>query len=273
MGTLIPLLLSAVAAITAYPQKIREFLPLGDPRVPAALSQPAGWAIPQARAEKLRGRPIHKVTCAVKGQDDSLWLCSSQGLLHRWRDGSWEYLAGKRYLHDDNVLNVLPGAGQVWVRTVTGVSRIEYRPMTLEEKAAWYERRIPERFDRYGFVAGREIERQYPNDNDGLWTAMYIGAEAFRFGATRAPEARARARHSMEAVMRLESITGIPGFPARSYIRRGDYRHSDGAWHLTANSQFEWKGDTSSDEVVGQYFAYAVYYDLVAEESDRKSVV
>jgi len=270
MNPLIPLLMLAAAATS--PQKTREFLPLGDPRIPAELSQSAGWAITQARAENLRGRPIAKVTCAVKGQDESLWLCSAQGLLHRRRDGSWEYLAGKRYLLDDNVLNVLPGVGQVWVRTQSGVSRIDYRPMTLEEKAAWIERRIPERFDRYGFVASREIDRQYPTDNDGLWTAMYIGAEAFRFGATRSPEARARARRSMEAVMRLESITGIPGFPARAYIRRGDYRHKDGAWHFTADGQFEWKGDTSSDEVVGHYFAYAVYYDLVAEESEKPAI-
>lgn len=270
MTSLIPLLM--LAAATTYPQKVREFFPVGDPRIPAALSQPAAWAIPQARAEKLRGLPIRAVTCAVKGPDESLWLCSAQGLMHRLRDGTWEYLAGKRYLPDDNVLSVVPGDGHVWVRTQSGVSRIEYRPMTLEEKAAWYERRIPERFDRLGFVAGREIERQYPNDNDGLWTAMYIGAQAFRFAATQSPEARVRARRSMEAVMRLESITGIPGFPARSYMRRGDYRHKDGAWHTTPDGQFEWKGDTSSDEVVGHYFAYSVYYDLVAEESEKPAI-
>lgn len=270
MNPLIPLLM--LAAATSYPQKIREFLRPGDSRIPAALTQPAGWAIPQARAEKLRGLPIAKVTCAVESPDKSLWLCSEQGLLHRLRDGTWEYLAGKRYLPDDQVQNVLPDGSQVWVRTATGVSRIEYRPMTLEEKATWIDRRIPERFDRLGFVASREIERQYPTDNDGLWTAMYIGAQAFRFAATQAPEARARARRAMEAVMRLESITGIPGFPARSYIRRGDYRHKDGAWHPTADGQFEWKGDTSSDEVVGHYFAHSVYYDLVAEESEKPAL-
>ncbi len=152
--------------------------------------------------------------------------------------------------------------------------------VNLLEKAAFFEERIEKRHDRYGFVASSELtipgdltsNRLHPSDNDGLWTAIYVGAEAFRFAVTHDPAARARARRSMEAIMRLESITGISGFPARAYIRKGDFRHSDGAWHFTADGEYEWKGDTSSDELVGHFYAYSVYYDLVAEESEKPAL-
>ncbi len=35
---------------------------------------------------------------------------------------------------------------------------------------------------------------------------------------------------------------------------------------------WEWKGNTSSDELDGHYFASALYYDLVAEEADKTRV-
>jgi hypothetical protein len=107
-------------------------------------------------------------------------------------------------------------------------------------------------------------------DNDGLWTAMYVAAESFRFAVTKAPDASANARAGMQALMRLEAITGIPGFPARSLIKKGvDEQPSDGEWHDTKDGVWRWKGDTSSDEIVGHYFVYAIYHDLVADDTEK----
>ena len=80
---------------------------------------------------------------------------------------------------------------------------------------------------REGMVSAHELEgagqdRDRPpastNDNDGLWTCMYIGAEAFRYGVTGDPEAKKNARRSLEAMMFLERVSGIPGFAARSIV-------------------------------------------------------
>ena len=35
-------------------------------------------------------------------------------------------------------------------------------------------------------------------------------------------------------------------------------------WHDTADGLFEWKGDTSSDELCSQYYAVMCFLDLVA---------
>jgi hypothetical protein len=77
----------------------------------------------------------------------------------------------------------------------------------------------------------------------------------------------------MEAIARLEAITGIPGFPARSFIKVGeDQQPADGEWHDTPDRHWRWKGDTSSDEIVGHYFVYPLYLDLVAAEDEKPAL-
>ena len=60
------------------------------------------------------------------------------------------------------------------------------------------------------------------SDNDGLWTAMYIGAQAFRYVATRDEAARNVGSKSLEALLDLTRLSGYPGFPARAIINRGE---------------------------------------------------
>jgi hypothetical protein len=99
---------------------------------------------------------------------------------------------------------------------------------------------------------------------------MYVAAECFRYKVTGAGDARANARQGMNALIRLEAITGISGFPARSFIKVGeDVQPKDGEWHDTPDRLWRWKGDTSSDEIVGHYFVYPIYYDLVADEAEK----
>jgi hypothetical protein len=44
-------------------------------------------------------------------------------------------------------------------------------------------------------------------------------------------------------------------------------------WPKSADGKWYWKSDTSSDELDGHYFFYAVYYDLVAETAQEKEEV
>jgi len=46
----------------------------------------------------------------------------------------------------------------------------------------------------------------------------------------------------------------------------------DGVWHnSTVYPGWQWKGDTSSDEVTGHLFVYPLFYDLVAETPQEKA--
>lgn len=249
------LTLACAAALSAQSlQKFRTFYPQDAAAVPAGL----------------RASTAKKATAS----DGAIWTVAARGL---YRNGT-EYFAGKRYLPDDEVLALLPDAARgMWVRTRTGVSHIELRPLTLEQKAAHFEERVRLRHDRYGMVADSRLAKagdlstnqMESSDNDGLWTAMYGAAECFRYAATKDAEALRLARRAIDAVLFLEDVTGVPGLPARSYVKKGDPRPTDGVWHWTADRQIQWKGDTSSDELVGHFFLLSVAYDTIDDAALR----
>ena len=232
--------------------------------------------------------PWNEVTVIAGEVPRIFWIGTTRGVVRCDRTGSAtgvEYFAGMRWLPDDRVSGIgieqtSPGP-VVWVETPRGFSRISYEPMTLSEKAGRFEERVRARHVRHGFTATSRLavpgdlssNQPVSSDNDGLWTAMYLAAECFRFRVTGEVEARGRAREGIQALMRLESITGISGFPARSFIEVGkEEQPADGEWHLTADGRWKWKGDTSSDEIVGHYFAYLVYFDLVADDSEKREI-
>jgi hypothetical protein len=295
----------AVVKLRATPQKFRAFYAIEDVRIPTGvrnqLTKPARiarrgnvrWTIetdalvrntvPQARLTFNDGLPVGALRAIAITTDGAVWAGGDDGLVryvhgsHAW--DTWQYFGGKRYLPSDAVTSLAAGeAGSVWVQTSAGISHIEFRRLTLADKAAYFERRIAARHRRHYLVADSEFSEpgdpaashQYPSDNDGLWTAIYVASQAFRYSVTEDPRALDSARKSVEAMFRLESITGRAGFPARSFRQRNEPRREDGIWHFTPDGEWEWKADTSSDEVVGHFFAYSVVYELAADEELRR---
>ncbi len=261
-----PLLAWEPVKLKPYPQKFRTFFEPDDPAVPSAL-RTNGAALPTG-----------SITSVARAADSAIWLGTTQGLLRldfaAPETDARQYFAGRRYLPDDCVSNLAADDRRgVWVRTRTGVSHIEMRPMTLAQKAAYFEERIRLRHDRYGMVADcrlrspGELSNSQPldNDNDGLWTSIYAAAECFRYRVTKSPEALANARKSINALLFLEEVAGRRGFPARSFVRKGDPMPQGGEWHWTADGRFYWKGDTSSDEIVGHFFALSIGWDLLPD--------
>lgn len=251
----------------------------------------ARHALPQARLSFGDGLPVGRLRAIAIATDGAVWAGGDEGLV-RYVDSSdswdrWQYFGGKRYLPSDEVTSLAAGeAGSIWVQTSAGTSHIEFRRLTLADKAAYFERRIAERHKRHDLVADSEFSEpgspvtshQYPNDNDGLWTAIYVAAQAFRYRVTKDSQKDSRgdsqaldsAHKSVEAMLRLEAITGRAGFPARSFRQKNEPRHEDGIWHFTSDGEREWKADTSSDEIVGHFFAYSVVYDLAADADLKK---
>ncbi len=215
----------------------------------------------------------------VAGTPKVTWAGTTHGAIRFSPDSNGiEYFGGRRWLPDDRITGIAIDGDVTWIETPRGFSRIEYVPMTLEEKSSAFVDRVQARHTRWGLTATSRVRvpgdlstnETVSTDNDGLWTAMYVAAECFRYAVTKAADARENARRGMQAIVRLESITGIPGFPARSFIKTGaEVQPADGEWHDTADKAWRWKGDTSSDEIVGHYFVYPIYYDLVAGEAEK----
>lgn len=223
---------------------------------------------------------------SIFARDGIFWVGTEMGAA-RWDGQEWQYLEGAEYLLNDRVIDVAITPDQTaWLATPNGVSRIEYRLMTLGEKAAHYEKITRERHLRYGLVSDSRLgkpgdlstNQPFPSDNDGLWTAMYIAAECYRYAATKDPEARKFAQESLKAMMFLETVTEIPGLMARSFVKPGEPVDTFRGDHplqwdnYAKDGKWQWKSDTSSDEVVGHYYAYTIYYDLCADEAEKAAI-
>ena len=270
----------------SYPQKIRTFHTAaefaretaGRVRIHRGIDPAQEAAVHQA----FTALPHSDITVITAAPASEIWIGARQGLVRLHRDlRSREYFAGKRWLPDDHVTGIGFDGQATWVETPAGYARISYVPMTLVEKSRAFVARVQARHVRWGLTSDSRLQvpgdlasnQTVSSDNDGLWTAIYVAAESFRYKVTGDADARVNARQGMNALMRLESITGIPGFPARSFIKVGtDLQPSDGEWHDTPDRQWRWKGDTSSDEIVGHYFAYPIYYDLVAAEEEKPAL-
>jgi hypothetical protein len=226
--------------------------------------------------------PIESPSC-VTVAGDTVWFGSEQGVM-RWHAGRFNYFAGPRWLPDDRVIALGARGDEAWVATRGGLSHIFQRPMTLQQKSDYYQQLTESRPRRFGYVTVMSLKtpgrldqaEQEISDNDGLWTAMYVASQCFRYAVTHDENARAQARRSMQALLRLESITGIPGFPARAISNIHDPAHerrSGGQWHPSpVEKDWMWKGDTSSDEIVGHYLAFYLYSTLVANEREKAQV-
>lgn len=243
-----------------------------------SLMDARGWG------EKITGQnglPYDDLTCVTVGPDGSRWFGSAIGA-NRLKGGHWRYYLGRRWLAGDKVQAiVVEKDGTAWIGTDAGLSRIYTRKMTLEKKCAVYEEIIAARHNRRGYVSGCNLQKPgdlssymfEATDNDGLWTSIYVGAECFRHAVTRSAEAKRLARQSVYAMMDLVNKSTVKGFPARAHVYNGErVTKSGGEWHPDIDNKGEWKGDTSSDELDGHYFAYSVYYDLVATEKEKEDL-
>jgi hypothetical protein len=266
-----------------YRQKTRTF------HTAEEFARTGGGTVPiQRRADPrqeaaLRQLPIHLPDAqftVINAESASVtWIGTRQGAIRLQRDHQTvEYFTGQRWLPDDHVTGIGFDGNATWIETPKGFARIEYTPMTLTAKSRAFVQRVQARHNRWGLTASSQLRvpgdvstnQMVSSDNDGLWTAMYVAAECFRYTVTGETEARENARRGMQAIMRLEAITGIPGFPARSFIKVGeDIQPREGEWHDTPDKAWRWKGDTSSDEIVGNYFVYPIYYDLVADDAEK----
>jgi hypothetical protein len=264
-----------------------------------------GWRLYQGKD----GLPWNDFTGVFGGPGDTVWFGTRLGAI-RFDGQEWHYRQGPRWLpHDDVQQIVVDPRGNAWLATAGGVGHIEFKSMTLAEKAARYEDEIARYIKRtpYGYVAEAALRipgdkttaQAGDSDNDGLWTAMYGAGECFAYAVLRDPLAAQRANQAFEALRFLQKVTqgGSPeppkGFVART-IRPADWPDPNAGrlahdreaqkrdrlwkvyeprWPKSADGRWYWKSDTSSDELDGHFFFYPVYFDFCAGTEAEKERV
>jgi len=208
----------------------------------------------------------------IKEIGGKLWFGSVNGAFMQEPGGKYKYYASKRWVPSNKILDLSAGSrGSVLILTDKGLSELHFTKLTLEEKAMFYEQQVRLRHIRLGFnstISGMEngdltTGSLEDSDNDGLWTSMYLGAEVFRYAATKSPEALENCRESLDAMERLYTINPLKGFPSRSFERNGYAVSDKQAWKIAKDTEWVWKSTTSSDEAIGHMFVFGAIAELI----------
>jgi hypothetical protein len=194
--------------------------------------------------------PFADLRVGIRTGDGGVWSGSQRGLMYLAPGAErWQIFHSRRWLPDDNVQDLaVTDRGEVLVKTPAGVVKLARREMTLAKKMADIDDTLIKHHIQYGLVGGISLNEagrldaghsQHSSDNDGLWTSLYVASESFRYGVTGDEAAKKNARRSLEALMFLERVSGIPGFAARSIApidqepnryRAEWHRSADGRW-------------------------------------------
>ncbi len=252
------------------------------------------------------GMPYRIARSVFSDAQDRIWCATPIGVV-RYDHGKWSLRHSRRWLLSDDVRDVAVDAtGTAWVATAGGVDAIKSRPMTLAQKAQYYLENLRKRHLREPGLVGPavlvtpgDLSKSFieDDDNDGEHTGMYLAMESMRYAVTHDPAARANAKVAFHALLALQRATGTSHFIARSIMpvdglaprhevdrtftpreiaeaRRTDPRAKsiEKRWLPTADGKWLWKRDASSDEVDGHMFGYGSYFDLAADDEEKKLV-
>lgn len=249
-------------------------------------------------------------------------LCEAGACVDPWRWGSpvWstcegeargtkETLAEKAVRYDEIAtrLHLHPDLGWIMTVTLPGAPR----PCATGESPPCVEPTVPAVSEADATWA--DVETWHSGENDGLWNALYLASQAFRWAATRSPEALDAVRRLLEGQQDRMRITGVPGIYTRQYIPPGvpgiacptddaayvpDVEKNDnqwvqvredgcvwtvaratGAWTRSDHCGLDdyagwcWLENVSKDEYSGHLFALGAVYRLVDDEGVRAIAV
>lgn len=253
------------------------------------------------------GIPSVHVNCVEQSPEGNMWVGTNTGIVRYNAKGQHSLLFSRRWLLNDKVNAIhFDVEGNVWIATMQGVSAIKKRNMTLAQKQDFFYDVTMKRHVREPWIVGQcklkdpdDISTWAPDDddNDGEYGGNYLAMESFRYAVTKDKDAKEKAKKSFEFLKMLREITGLDGFFARTIvpITWGDNVHDANEvftdkqlaeelvkeprfkpvgtrWHKSKDGKWLWKGDTSSDEWCGHMMGYFFYYQLVADDAEKKVI-
>lgn len=204
------------------------------------------YPLPQRKSE---------YTCFAEGRGGVMWYGSNSGIT-RYNPNAdclediMMYFSADRDLLDNNIYALLADGDGVWALTEQGVTHIEMKLISGEEKAKILTEETRKYVSRHGMVSQRELSKprdvksRVPfghSDNDGGFTACYAIGEIFRYATLKrdkgdlSPEtqkAREAAFYASESTLLMMYLPGRDdGFVARSYVTNQEPLPNDGLFY------------------------------------------
>jgi len=115
----------------------------------------------------------------------------------------------------------------------------------------------------------------------GVWTGRYLGGVGYWYAVTKDSQVRMHGGEILQALRILQEVTGKPGLLARGYVKghgpvvdwERDGRDSK-EWHQGQGkyADYRWYGDVSVDNFNAVLYGYAIYYDLAADDEQKKII-
>ncbi len=245
--------------------------------------------------------------------DDGTWFGTESGAMFwRKKTQSFSYFAGSRYknktrlLHlifierylastgliDSTIMAMAADSSKAVFVTKLGLSVLSFKMMTLGDKAGLLEQTMARHLQTSAkslpngtyLVGDCSLARfgdpssfvPISNDNNGLWTSMYLLGQCFRYAQTKNATVKENAWKFFLGLKLLNDVTEIPGLVARSVMWSATDPNSKGSlqWRPASSlpAGFWWKSDTSSDEISGHLAVYGAVHDLLAETEDEKDI-
>jgi hypothetical protein len=253
------------------------------------------------------GCPSGYINCVKQAADGTMWVGTAVGVVRYYGDGHHSLRFTRRWLLDDYVNDIaFDREGNAWIATRQGVSAIRHKSMSLAEKEDYFYGVLMRRHIRAPWIAGQchllapgDTTRWQPedDDNDGEYTGNYLAMESFRYAVTHNQDAREKAKRAFHFLKQLKDVTNGDGYFARSIVpaaraervHDGNRKYNDREvaeelvadprykpvekrWHPSADGKWLWKGDASSDEWCGHMMGYFFYYELAADEDEKRLV-
>ena len=201
-------------------------------------------------------------TCEAYTSDGVRWLGGKGGLTRvdpapeREHDRIM-FFCVDRYLADEDVRALYADGEVLWALCKTGVSRIEMKTLSCEEKAKLLTQESQRYVDRRGMYSNQDLAEprdldsvrgDSQSDNDGGFTAAFTVGETLKYAyykrihGANAPEtldAKASAVRAGEACLLTLNISGRgDGFPARTYALRSERVPDDGLFYQKQEDGF-----------------------------------
>ncbi len=226
--------------------------------------------------EKNNILPVPNIT-DIRKVGTQLWFGSDNGAFLKETDG-YRYFAGGRWLDNNDIIDIANDSqGNIYFLTSTGLNKVKYITQTLADKTEKFQNDIRKYHMRFGWV--NEIRYKVPgdlksansqdNDNDGLWTSLYLGSQAFRYATTGEAIAKRYVWETFESFERLLTVNPLKGFPSRTFERRGILEYGD-AWRPSQEEEWDWKGTTSTDEYIAYLFVASVMDEFIVKTKEEK---
>ncbi len=129
----------------------------------------------------------------------------------------------------------------------------------LNQKALRLEKAMVERYNDRGYVVSRNLHGEVEDIGDAaIWTGLYAASQAWRYRATRDPEALARMEDSLRALHRLADLSPTPGTLVR---------------YLDSSFQPLLDPPASKDTYTGYFFAAAQCLPVVKDRGLRRDIL